>query len=239
MSAFSGRLLFGHRGAPAHERENTMASFARALADGATALETDAHLSKDGHPMLVHDPDLARVFGREALVTDIDRTELERLGVPALVDALAAFPRTPINIDIKQRKPPMERAIVDTIERAGAAERVLLTSFFDDVVQRVRACGYGGPTGLAYREIARLYALPRVVSSLWKVRGARAQVPPQSGRAHFATPTFVSKCHALGIAVDFWVVNTLDEARDLLALGADGLMSDDPGQIAPAFHPPP
>jgi glycerophosphoryl diester phosphodiesterase len=237
MAPFDQRLLFGHRGACAHERENTMAAFTRAITDGANALETDAHLSRDAHVMLVHDPELLRVFGRDARVLELTRAELEVLGVPALSDVLAAFPSTPINIDVKQREPRMERAIVEVIERAGQASRVLLTSFFDDVVHAVRATGYGGPTGLAYREIVRLYALPQLVSSVWRVRGARAQVPPRSGRAQFATRGFIDKCHALGIAVDFWVVNEVEEARSLLALGADGLMSDDPGAIAPAFAP--
>lgn len=238
MNPFERRLLFGHRGAPAHCRENTMASFTRALADGANALETDAHLSRDGHVMLVHDPELERVFQERGLVNERSRGQLEALGIPALEDALAHF-AVPFNIDVKQRTPRMEEAIVAAVERAGAAARVLLTSFHDDVVRRVRATGYTGPTGLAYREIARLLMLPRALLKLAPPRGARAQVPVRSGRAHFATRSFIDKAHAVGIAVDFWVVNDITEARHLLELGADGLMSDDPGVLAPAFGPQP
>jgi glycerophosphoryl diester phosphodiesterase len=61
------------------------------------------------------------------------------------------------------------------------------------------------------------------------------QVPPRSGRVRFASRRFVDRCHALGLAVDFWVVNELAQARALLALGADGLMSDDPAAVAAAF----
>jgi glycerophosphoryl diester phosphodiesterase len=232
-------LLFGHRGASAHERENTIVSFARALRDGANALETDAHVSKDGHVMLAHDPDLSRVFGVTSQIMDIPRAELERLGVPSLAEVLAAFPGVPINIDIKQREPRMERRIVEVLEKADACARVLLTSFFDDVVGRVRALGYPGPTGLAYREILRLYVLPPAVNRVVKLRGARAQVPPRSGRAQFATPRFINRCHALGIAVDFWVVNELAQAQELVALGADGIMSDDPARVAAALSPNP
>jgi glycerophosphoryl diester phosphodiesterase len=235
MNPFGTRLLFGHRGAPAHERENTIASFARALKDGANALETDAHMSKDGHVMLAHDPDLARVFAVPDHIAQLTRAQLEKHGVPALVDVLAQFPQVPINIDLKQRAPRIERAMVETLERAGASERVLLTSFYDDVVARVRACGYRGPTGLAFREIARLYALPRFVHALLPLRGARAQVPPRSGRARFATRRFIERCHGLGIKVDFWVINELAQAKELAALGADGIMSDDPGAVRAAL----
>ena len=35
--------------------------------------------------------------------------------------------------------------------------------------------------------------------------------------------------------VDFWTVNQPDEAARLLAIGADGIMTDDPAAIAAVF----
>ncbi|MBL7500746.1 glycerophosphodiester phosphodiesterase [Frankia sp. CNm7] len=47
---------FAHRGAPAwYQRENTLAAFNRALAFGASGLESDAWLAADGVPVLHHD----------------------------------------------------------------------------------------------------------------------------------------------------------------------------------------
>jgi glycerophosphoryl diester phosphodiesterase len=46
----------GHRGAPAHKPENTLPSFEVALDVGATSVETDVHLTRDGVPVLLHDP---------------------------------------------------------------------------------------------------------------------------------------------------------------------------------------
>ena len=42
------------------------------------------------------------------------------------------------------------------------------------------------------------------------------------------------ECHDLGLRVDFWTVNEPDEARRLLALGADGIMTDDPARVGPS-----
>ena len=42
--------------------------------------------------------------------------------------------------------------------------------------------------------------------------------------------------HALGVRVDFWTINDPAQARRLLALGADGVMTDDPRAIAPVFQ---
>lgn len=59
--------VVGHRGAAAHEVENTLPSMARAIADGANAVELDLSLTKDGHVVLWHDwdPDGAIATFRE------------------------------------------------------------------------------------------------------------------------------------------------------------------------------
>jgi len=48
-------IAFAHRGARAHEPENTLAAFKLALKLGATGLESDVWLTADGEPVLDHD----------------------------------------------------------------------------------------------------------------------------------------------------------------------------------------
>jgi glycerophosphoryl diester phosphodiesterase len=48
--------LQGHRGARGLKPENTLPSFEAALDLGVTAIETDVHLTRDGVPILTHDP---------------------------------------------------------------------------------------------------------------------------------------------------------------------------------------
>ena len=48
-------LIIGHRGAPDHTCENTLASFQQALDLGANALELDVSVTGDGHLVLWHD----------------------------------------------------------------------------------------------------------------------------------------------------------------------------------------
>jgi glycerophosphoryl diester phosphodiesterase len=47
--------IVGHRGSPAREPENTLRSFERAIAEGATALELDLCVTRDGHVVVWHD----------------------------------------------------------------------------------------------------------------------------------------------------------------------------------------
>jgi glycerophosphoryl diester phosphodiesterase len=48
--------LQGHRGARGLKPENTLPSFEAAFDAGVTAVETDVHLTRDGVPVLCHDP---------------------------------------------------------------------------------------------------------------------------------------------------------------------------------------
>ena len=54
-SRFERPILFAHRGAKAHSAENTLESFELAVRPGATGLETDVWLSKDGEVVCDHD----------------------------------------------------------------------------------------------------------------------------------------------------------------------------------------
>lgn len=224
-------LLFGHRGAPATGLpENTMASFARALADGATALESDVHRTRDGHIVVSHDPTVHGVVIRDATLDELRAIDLgggERM--PLLSDLLAEFRDVPINIDLKQQG--IARDVATLLVEKREAERVLLASFHVSELDAVRAAQYPGPTGLAKDEVVRLVVMPSAVLKLWKLRGARAQVPMRSGRIRFDTTTFVERCHALDVRVDYWTINDVDDARALVAIGADGIMSDNPGLI--------
>src|SRR5262245_52353129 len=48
--------LQGHRGARGLKPENTLPSFEEALDAGVSSIETDVHLTRDGVPVLCHDP---------------------------------------------------------------------------------------------------------------------------------------------------------------------------------------
>ena len=53
-------LVIGHRGAPSHLPENTLASFRLAVRLGADAIEADLVMSRDGVLVVSHDPELSR-----------------------------------------------------------------------------------------------------------------------------------------------------------------------------------
>lgn len=69
-------LIIGHRGAAAVAPENTLASFERALDDGADGVEFDVRLARDGVPVVIHDATLRRTALRRGMVSSFSSTEL-------------------------------------------------------------------------------------------------------------------------------------------------------------------
>jgi glycerophosphoryl diester phosphodiesterase len=61
--------LQGHRGARGLKPENTLPSFEAALDAGVTSIETDVHLTRDGVPILFHDPMISARLCRAAAGT--------------------------------------------------------------------------------------------------------------------------------------------------------------------------
>ncbi len=68
-----------HRGASAYEPENTLRAFERAIEMGATMMELDVHLSRDGQPVVIHDPDLSRTTDGTGRVGDLTLEQIQRL----------------------------------------------------------------------------------------------------------------------------------------------------------------
>ena len=78
-----------------------------------------------------------------------------------------------------------------------------------------------------------VYALPQAVLTRLSPRGNAAQVPTHQGPLRLDTAAFIAKCQSLAVRVDYWTIDTPEEAARLLALGADGLVTNDPRRIVP------
>jgi len=248
-------LVYAHRGAAAELPENTLPSFRRALELGADALETDVHLTVDGEIVATHDEDGARVAGVPRALRDVTLAEVRRwdaghvfvdeqgerpfLGrgyrVPTLEELLLELPPVRLNVDLKSEDPRLVARFLEIVRRAGAEGRVVAASFFRSTLVRLRRSGWQGESSFAQSEFLACWLWPRRLR--WRRPAAtRAQIPTGAGPLRFATPRTLAKLHALGVAVDFWTINDPAEARALVALGADGIMTDDPARIVPAVR---
>jgi glycerophosphoryl diester phosphodiesterase len=99
----------------------------------------------------------------------------------------------------------------------------------------VRRLGYAGPLGLSKLDVVRLVFTPAIVTRLLPFAGRRAQIPTRSGPFDLTSRRLIRKCRSLELDVDYWVINEPEQARDLLARGASGIITDDARALARVF----
>ena len=248
-------IVYAHRGAAAECPENTLPSFRRALELGADALETDVHLTADGEIVAAHDQDGARMTGvaralRSATLAEIQSWDagygfLDAQGgrpfqsqgyrIPSLHELLQDLPGARFNVDLKSLEPALIERFIAVVREHRAEERVIAASFFRSTLSSLRRAGWRGESSLSRAEFLYWGLVPK-----WLQRGTplatRAQIPTHAGPLRLATPRQLEKLRQLGLRVDYWTINDPNEARRLVALGADGIMTDDPARIVPVVR---
>lgn len=243
--------MIAHRGNRAHAPENTLESLRQGIATGADALEFDLHLSRDGVPVVIHDPTLDRTTDQQGPVRDRTAAELSRvdagarftpdggktypyrglgIGVPTLEEALAAHGHLPMVIEMKTLEVALPALRV--LDRAGVADRVLVGSFIDAALIPFTRSGYavcGAPTALA-----RLY-LPALLGASPRNIAFDSMCIP---RFHRGLPIpvrqYARAMRALGRTVHVWTVNDPGIACRLWDRGVSGIITDDPAAILAA-----
>ena len=243
-------VLFAHRGASKLAPENTLEAFRVGLDHGATAIETDAWLTRDRVVVLSHDGTGERMANVDSYIAESSLADVQAWDVsvgfegdsrefpltarrmPTLVDALSAFPDTMFNIDAKAGIAMLE-PLLQTVKALKAQDRVRLASFSSIVLHRARDLGWRGPMGLGQEEIGAIVTMPEKALSFRNWEGRAAQVPRWVGPVPIVTKRFVERCHRLKIEVHVWTVNEPKDAAELLGIGVDGLMTDAPHLLAP------
>src|SRR4051812_4816445 len=115
---FPPRFIAAHRGCTGVGAcENTLASFERAIALGADAIELDVRRVADGDLVVFHD---AEVNGRR--LDRLTRRELDRLvpdrNVPSL-DEVARALAGRIRLDVEIKDQGLEASTLDAMRRSG------------------------------------------------------------------------------------------------------------------------
>jgi glycerophosphoryl diester phosphodiesterase len=219
----------GHRGASALAPENTLRAFEIAIARGLDMVELDAHLSRDGEVVVIHDAEVRYPDGRRAPVATLSAADLaaidlgEGQGVPRLVDVFAlARGRIGVYVELKG---PGTGARLGGLVRSGAADGVELVSgsFVPALVAELRD------------------AIPTVPRSVLFQRTSTSDMIATcaSVGAAYVHPCFrpldgalVGALHAAGLIVMAPHTNDPAEARAFAAAGIDVLASDDPAVLA-------
>jgi len=226
----SARPVIAHRGASAYAPENTLAAFELALRQGADAIELDIRLSRDGVPIVLHDPTLDRTTKLRGPAAAYTAADLRPAQVPSLSDVLSAFPKTPLLLDLKEAAAQL--AVRELLLSHGAVDRCVVAGDDGAVLRGFRGTAFA--TGASRSDIASLYGRAALRTPPRSVSYRLLSVPVRHRGLPVPTRWFVSAAKALGCPVHVWTVDAPALARRLWARGVAGIVTNTPGVIRAA-----
>lgn len=241
---------FGHRGSAGTHPENTLEAFAAAAAIGIQYLELDVHMTRDGEIVVSHDDHIERTCGRAGVIREMTWAELaaadagrmftldgvnfpfrdKGIRVPRLAEVLAAFPKLPTEIEVKQIAPSVVAPILAVIDRAGRRRTVFVASEHQEPLDEIRMLAPEIPTNFSYFEVGGFFQA-MVDRDNYRPPGDALQIPPSYESWQLVTPESVEFAHRIGVEVHLWTVNDEAEMTELLDMGVDGLISDYPRRL--------
>jgi glycerophosphoryl diester phosphodiesterase len=242
-------LNIAHRGGGKLRPEATLPAFENALAVGADVIEFDLHASSDGVVVVIHDDTVDRTTDGSGMVSAMTFAELRMLDagyafspdgglsfpyrgmgiqIPTLDEVLEAFPDRYYLIEIKQSEPSIVPQVLESLAAHEVGDRVVIASFQQVTIDEVRSANIDLFTAMTFDEMVEFYgasedpnyAPPALfVQAPWEV----------------VNQPLVDFAHSLGLKVHPWTVNGEPLMHDLIALGVDGIMSDDPALLDSAI----
>jgi len=226
-------LAIAHRGGAGIGLENTMAAFRRSTALGVRYLELDVRLTRDGVPVVFHDPAIFYA-GRSRRLADLTLAELSRvelapgLWVPTLADVLHAFRDSLFMIDVKDFA--VMAPALDLVEHYDAVRRVCFTGGWDSTLRLARERFEGIHTALGWGRTSGLLTCGRagLRASRWRSAATFVHMPLRLGRLNVYLPRMVELTHRLDMRLLVWGVEDPATMHRLLDDGVDGLITDRP-----------
>lgn len=242
-------FICAHRGGAHLFPENTLEAF-RASAEkyGCRFMEMDVRVTADGVPVVIHDEDVLRVTGTAGLVHELDLPQLQSLDaaasfvsvqgeswagrgicIPTLEAVLRALPECIFSIDVKQRAPRCEDAVIGVIRECGMAANVLLGAEDGATSKRLRKMAPEAPSFFSRPAVIGFYAALRCGLLRWYSPPHNSmQIPERAFGLPLVTTRLVRHAQRKGIAVIVWTVNEPATMARLLDLGVDGIITDRP-----------
>ena len=216
-------IAIAHRGDPVAARENTLAAFAAALRQGADMVELDLRRTADGEIIVLHDATLARLWGVERDVADLNLAAVQELGydderIPTLRRVLQDID-IPLMVDFTGGD--VVEGALQVVREADASERSLFVSGNIAALRALRSLAPEARIGLTW-----VRAEPPPFPLLHEL-GAEYWNPT----FRLVTPDWVTAVHDHGLKVSTWTVDKPRHMARVVAAGVDAIVSNRIGAL--------
>jgi glycerophosphoryl diester phosphodiesterase len=234
-------LVIAHRGASGHAPENTMAAFRKAIALGASFIETDLQLSRDAHFVAIHDGTVNRTTSGRGSVHDLTLAELRDLDagswfgsefsgerIPTLEEILYFSKKNDVVFYLEMKPSGSwggEHAVIAALRESGEIARAVVISFDPSMVLNLRKIEPTVMTGMLYDG-----QIEKPIEKAIEI-GARQLVV----RGDLVTPSLLEQARKKDMPIVCWTINQPAHMRLLVEAGVHGIMSDYPDRLVAAL----
>lgn len=223
-------VVIAHRGAAAVRPENTLASFRKAIEDGADWVEFDVQENADGTVIVAHDSDFMKLAGVPTKVWEATDAQLATIDIGSHFDPVWSDERTPTLDQVLAEAKGRTKLIVE------------LKSYGHDVdlehkvATRIDAAGMAGDVAVMSLKVGQVTAFQAVrptwrtgllaATALGDLSGMKADFLAVSTRA--ISTSLVDRAHAAGKDVYVWTVDDPVAMSRMISMGVDGLITNNP-----------
>lgn len=227
-------LVTYHRGDCSIAPENTLPAFRSAILKGGDRIELDVQMTSDGVVVVTHDSSLKRCTGKNARIYDVTYAEVEQLDAGRWFSARFAGTKIPtfeevlqlcqgkidLNVEIKPNSstPTLEAETVRLLQEYGFEGHCVITSQNYETLHKVKELAPDIPTGyILALGVGNYYDLPD--ADFFSVEST------------FITSGMVNQIHLRGKTVSAWTIDREADARHMMELGVDDLITDAPDMV--------
>ena len=237
MSGTRKLRLVGHKGADLIAPGNTVESFHAAVEAGVDMIELDVLWLQDAHLPLAE---------RHPLVVAHDWEDAARRQPLKLTEALDAFLEPPLDrveIDLDVKLPGREEELVAALRERDLLERAMISTMEMHTLRRVLELEPELRRGWTYPKVtkewnSKPWAKPVLPAALMAMRyrlpGLAAEKLTQIDVSAMwvyhplASPRLARICKLAGVELIAWTVDDEKRMRELVAMGVEGICSNDP-----------
>lgn len=224
-------LIIAHRGGSLIARENTISAYKKSIELSVDIVETDVRETSDGYIVSFHDTNLERLANTKGEIKDFTLEELKKIypEMPTLEEVLNFCKgRVPVIIEVKEKG--FEKKLVKIIEEEKILNEVIILSFKEDVIKKIKELNSEIHVG----NLVRVNLLSvNIENFVEKTLELNAKVLCLNFNGF--TKKLLEKCHENKVALWLWTVNTQELMKEFIEYGVDGIITDVPDKLIYVF----
>lgn len=249
-------LLISHQGGENIAPSNTIAAFDKARQYQTDVMETDIHMTKDGHLVAIHDNTVDRTTNGTGRVDSYNLADLQKLDagyhfkdlegqysyrgkgtyIPTLDELFERYGKDyHFNVEIKARYPQegksqIEEKLWELIKKYNLQSKVIVNSFDNSIVQSYEEYSKGeSPLGAGKAEVVKfVLANKSFLKGFYRPDSQVLQIPTSDSGFNLKTQSIIDDAHRLNMQVHYWTIDDKETMKELIELGADGVMTNRP-----------